>query len=185
MRVQTTTMPSNVTKTAVTAVHESVETKEDEQAVQRLTESVQNLKEQAREMCHHIQRPEYGNMTSDSTEHRRDGFSFTGKNDDENHFGWCRWKYSWWIKVEQGLNSRQRRKVSRGLQRLVAREKEGTSTRNLIGHILKEIRAEIMMQNASNAHAQQYKLSSDDEDQDAAETRDHDGVDWEWKNTPE
>ena len=37
-----------------------------------------------------------------------------------------------------------------------------------------------MMANASNELAQQYELTSGDEDQEAAETRDHDRVDWEW-----
>ena len=37
-----------------------------------------------------------------------------------------------------------------------------------------------MMKNARNADVQQDKLSSDDEDQLAAETRDRDEVDWGW-----
>ena len=93
------------------------------------------------------------------------------------------WKSTWWIKVEQGLNSRQRRKVSRELQRLVAKEKEGTS--NLIGPISREIKAEIMMENSGSAHAQPYELSSSDEDQKGTETRDHDRVDWEWDDRTE
>ena len=40
-RATATTMPSNVTKTTVTAVRESVETKEDEPALQRLREKGQ------------------------------------------------------------------------------------------------------------------------------------------------
>ena len=64
-------------------------------------------------------------------------------------------------------------------QKGVARTEEGTS--NLIGEIRREIRAEIMMENASNANwkkAQQYELSSGEEEQEAAETRDHDKTDW-------
>ena len=154
---------------------------EDDQMVQQLTERVEKHEEQAEGMCRQIQRLKNCNMASDSTECGKE----KGEHDDENHFGRCRWDGAWWIKVEQGLNSRQRTKVSRGLQRLVAREKEETSASNLIGHIRREIWAEIIMKNASNAHAQHCKLSSDDEDQEAAETRDHDGVDWAWYDTTE
>ena len=34
------------------------------------------------------------------------------------------------------------------------------------------------MKNASNAHAQRYKLTSGDDDQGVKETRDRDEVDW-------
>ena len=41
------------------------------------------------------------------------------------------------------------------------------------------------MKNASNAHAQRYKLTSDDEDQGVAETRDQNEVDWHRYDTTE
>ena len=42
-----------------------------------------------------------------------------------------------------------------------------------------------MTKSASNAHAQLYKLTSDDKDQAATETRDRDDGDWDWYDTTE
>ena len=47
-----------------------------------------------------------------------------------------------------------------------------------MSYIRREIKAEIMMKSASNAHAQRYKLTSGDDDQGVKETRDRDEVDW-------
>ena len=39
---------------------------------------------------------------------------------------WQRWEGSWWIRVNQDdLNSRRRRKISRGLKKMIDREKNG------------------------------------------------------------
>ena len=39
---------------------------------------------------------------------------------------WQRWEGSWWIRVNQDdLNSRQTRKISRGLKKMIDREKNG------------------------------------------------------------
>ena len=39
---------------------------------------------------------------------------------------WQRWEGSWWIRVNQdNLNSRQRRKISRSLKKMIDREKNG------------------------------------------------------------
>ena len=47
---------------------------------------------------------------------------------------WQSWNGHWWIRVEQDLNSRQRRKVSRGLRRMITREHSG------MAELLKELR---------------------------------------------
>ena len=55
---------------------------------------------------------------------------------------WQRWNGSWWIRVEQqNLNSRQRRKISRGLRRMITREQNGMA--NLLKELRNEIRAEV------------------------------------------
>ena len=184
--------PDNATKTTVTTIQEISQNKLDCQVPeerdatggqirsvcgdqqQRTHDGAANAKSQeTRRTIHHMyqrfQRLECGNATSDSEECRKEGVLFKGTNDDEDHFGWCRWKGSWWIRVEQGLSSRQRRIVSRGLQ---------PNTSNLMSYIRREIKAEIMMKNASNAHAQRYRLTSGDDDQGVKETRDRDEVDW-------
>ena len=53
-----------------------------------------------------------------------------------------RWEGSWWIRVNQDdLNSRQRRKISRGLKRMIDREKNGMA--RLIRELKKGIKDEI------------------------------------------
>ena len=55
---------------------------------------------------------------------------------------WQRWNGSWWIRVEQqNLNSRQRRKISRSLRRMITREQNGMA--NLLKELRNEIRAEV------------------------------------------
>ena len=55
---------------------------------------------------------------------------------------WQRWERSWWIRVNQDeLNSRQRRKISRGLKKMIAREKNGMA--RLLREEKKGIRAEV------------------------------------------
>ena len=133
-------------------------------------------------MQQRIKRMEYNDITTDSAGY---GASSKRENDDEDRFGWCQWRGSWWTRVDQGLNSRQRRKVSRSLQRPVTREKEGISTNNVTNHIRRAIKAEIMVKDASNAHAQRYELTSDDEDQGETETHNRGGTDWDWYDTNE
>ena len=166
----------NMTKTTVMKtqeVEQNAETKNERHTVERLIERVKKLEEQSKEMQQRIQRIAYNDTTTDSAGY---GASSKWEDDDEDRFGWCRWRGSWWIRVDQGLNSRQRRKVSRSLQRLVTREKEGISTSNLMNHIRRAIKAEIMMKDASNAHAQRYELTSDDQDQGETETHNRDGT---------
>ena len=55
---------------------------------------------------------------------------------------WQRWEGSWWIRVNQDdLNSRQRRKISRGLKKMIDREKNGMA--RLLRKLKKGIRAEV------------------------------------------
>ena len=55
---------------------------------------------------------------------------------------WQRWEGSWWIRVNQDdLNSRQRRKISRGLEKMIDREKNGMA--RLLQELKKGIRAEV------------------------------------------
>ena len=45
---------------------------------------------------------------------------------EDNGDEWQRWEGSWWIRVNQDdLNSRQRRKISRNLRKMIDREKNG------------------------------------------------------------
>ena len=63
------------------------------------------------------------------------------KYEDEGN-EWQRWEGSWWIRVNQDdLNSRQRRKISRGLKRMIDREKNGMA--RLLWELKKSIRAEV------------------------------------------
>ena len=140
-------------------------------------ERIKKLEEQSKEMQQRMQRMEYNDSTADSAGY---GASSKGEHDDGGSFEWCRWRGSWWVRIDKGLNSRQRRKVSRSFQRLVAREKEGISTSNMMSHVRRAVKAEIMMRNASNAHAQQYELTTDEENQEDKETRDSDETDWNW-----
>ena len=64
----------------------------------------------------------------------------------------------WIIKVEQqNFNSRQRRKISRGLRRMITREQNGMT--NLLRELRKEIRAEV--EEATKRHLSAF--SKDDE----------------------
>ena len=55
---------------------------------------------------------------------------------------WQRWEGSWWIWVNQDdLNSRQRRKISRSLKKIIDREKNGMA--RLLQELKKGIRAEV------------------------------------------
>ena len=55
---------------------------------------------------------------------------------------WQRWEGSWWILVNQDdLNSRQRRKISRGLKKIIDREKNGMA--RLLQELKKGIRDEV------------------------------------------
>ena len=55
---------------------------------------------------------------------------------------WQRWEGSWWIRVNQdGSNSRQRRKISRGLKRTIDRERNGMA--KLLRELKRGIWAEI------------------------------------------
>ena len=119
-------VPDNMT--TVQKIDQGAEAENEQHTVEHLIERVGKLEEHSKEMQQRIQRMEYNDFTTDSTGH---GASSKRKHDDnEGSFGWCRWRGSWWIRIDQGLNSRQRRTVSRSLQRLVAREKEGINTSN-------------------------------------------------------
>ena len=52
-----------------------------------------------------------------------------------------------------------------------------------MSHIRRAIKAEIMMRSANNSHAQQYELTTDEENQGEKETRDSDEMDWDWCDT--
>ena len=55
---------------------------------------------------------------------------------------WQRWEGSWWIRVNHDdLNSRQRRKISRNLTKMIDREKNGMA--RLLQELKKGIRAEV------------------------------------------
>ena len=81
--------PDNATKTTVTTIQEISQNKLDCQVPE---ERVRRFEEQSNEMYQRFQRLECGNATSDSGECRKEGVSSKGANDDEDHFGWCRWK---------------------------------------------------------------------------------------------
>ena len=56
---------------------------------------------------------------------------------------WQRWNGAWWIRVEQpNLNSRQRRKISRGRRRMITPEQNGMT--NLLRELRDEIKAEVL-----------------------------------------
>ena len=61
---------------------------------------------------------------------------------EDNGDEWQRWEGSWWIRVNQDdLNSRQRRKTSRNLKKMIDREKNGMA--RLLQELKKGIRAEV------------------------------------------
>ena len=69
---------------------------------------------------------------------------------------------AWLVKVEQqNLNSRQRRRISRGLRRLIARAREETI--GVLEELKDEIRAEWVKANARSTGAQRCKSSSEEE----------------------
>ena len=71
---------------------------------------------------------------------------------------WKRWNGSWWIKVEQqNFNSTQRRKISRGLWRIMTREQNEMT--NLLRELRNEMRAEV--EEATKRHLSAF--SKDDE----------------------
>ena len=77
---------------------------------------------------------------------------------------WQRWNGHWWIRVEQAdLNSRQRRKISRGLRRMITREQSGMA--RLLRELRKGIKAEIEESNRRQlgAHSESDEPSRNDE----------------------
>ena len=89
--------------------------------------------------------------------------SFTGRPTEEENVSWRRdgagrewqrWKGAWWVKVgRQNLNSRQRKQISRGLRRLIARGPGATI--GVLQELKNEINAEMLAANASDIRTQQ------------------------------
>ena len=85
------------------------------------------------------------------------------KQEDEGD-DWRRWEGSWWIRVNQDdLNLRQRRKISRGLKRMIDREKNGMARLNRA--LRKGIKDEVDDSKRSvNASSESDKKSRDEEE---------------------
>ena len=79
---------------------------------------------------------------------------------EDNRDEWQRWEGSWWIRVNQDdLNSRQRRKISRNLRKMIDREKNGMAR-------LKGIRAEIdASERCADTNSEDNDRSRDDDDE--------------------
>ena len=77
---------------------------------------------------------------------------------------WQRWEGSWWIRVNQDdLNSRQRRKISRNLKKMIDREKNGMA--RLLQELKKGIRAEIdESRRSADTNSETNERSRDDDE---------------------
>ena len=77
---------------------------------------------------------------------------------------WQRWEGSWWIRVNQDdLNSRQRRKISGGLKRMIDRERNGMA--KLLRELKKGIKAEIdESRQGANMNSESDEKSGDGEE---------------------
>ena len=75
------------------------------------------------------------------------------KNDGDE---WNWWNGHWWIRIDQDLNSRQRRKISRGLRRMITREHSGLA--ELLQELRNGIRAEVEESNGRqlNMHSESH-----------------------------
>ena len=148
---------------------EREEEAENKSGTDNLAARVQKLEEQVREMRQRMSEA-MGFTGEENASWRRDGAGGA----------WQRWKRAWWVKVGgQNLNSRQRSRVSKGLQRLVARGQNEMI--RLLTELKNEIRAEVATASASNSRAQQCGSSSDDECLGAAAARRYGGVDGSWR----
>ena len=97
-------------------VEKEDEEKEDRRRTDNLAARVQKLEEQVRGM--HQKMWEAMSFTGVATEEESASWRRDGAGGE-----WQRWHGAWWVKVgQQNLNSRQRRQISGGLQRLTARE---------------------------------------------------------------
>ena len=141
--------------------------KEDAERSDKLVARVQKLEEQMRWMHHKML--EATSFTGAFTENESASWRREGAGGE-----WQRWKGAWWVKVEQqNLNSRQRRQISRGLRRLIARGREETI--GVLEELKHEIRTEWVKANARSTGAQRCKSSSEEECLEAMALRQSDG----------
>ena len=83
---------------------------------------------------------------------------------EDNGDEWQRWEGSWWIRVNQDdLNSRQRRKISRNLRKMIDREKNGMA--RLLQELKKGIRAEVESRRGADTNSEDNERSRDDDDE--------------------
>ena len=76
---------------------------------------------------------------------------------------WQLWEGSWWIRVNQDdLNSRQRRKISRNLRKMIDHEKNGMA--RLLQELKKGIRAEVESRRDADMNTEDIEKSKDDDD---------------------
>ena len=77
---------------------------------------------------------------------------------------WQRWEGSWWIRVNpDDLNSRQRRKISRGLQKMIGREKNGMA--RMLPELKKGTRAEVdELRQGADTNSESNENSRDEEE---------------------
>ena len=77
---------------------------------------------------------------------------------------WQRWEGSWWIRVNHDdLNSRQRRKISRNLKKMIDREKNGMA--RLLQELKKGIKAEVdESRRGADTNSENNERSRDDDE---------------------
>ena len=113
------------------------EEEEDGRRMDKLAARVQKLEERVRGM--HEKMWEAMSFTGTATEEE----STSWRRDDAGG-EWQRWKGEWWIRVASSkLNSRQRRRVSRNLRRLIPREQ------NEVLKLLRELQSALWKGNES------------------------------------
>ena len=77
---------------------------------------------------------------------------------------WQRWEGSWWIRVNQDdLNSRQRRKISRKLKKMIDREKNGMT--RLLQELKRGIRVEVESRRGADTNSEDNERLRDDDDE--------------------
>ena len=105
----------------------------------------------------------YDRMTAEAAESSTWNKGTSWRHED-NGDEWQRWEGSWWIRVNQDdLNSRQRRKISRNLRKMIDREKNGMA--RLLQELKKGIRAEVESRRGADMISEDHDKSNDDDDE--------------------
>ena len=104
--------------------------------VRRLNDRIRRIEDRIGEWNRGQQNVDRARGESDSADWKHDGWRNGGWGGWHQSDGdWAQWDGDWWIKVGKlNLNSRQKRRISRDLQRMITREE------NEILRILRELR---------------------------------------------